>query len=577
VLRFDAENPEHILELRTHIRQSLQEQQPFVDFHHWAVEQDAGSLYGGNEEEPETLFPEVSLLIDTLRAELATNPPQGAVRTYDRIYQKAGVKLEMALNNELRADKDSFQALQAAINSSFYTLGVLHVGVANIGMAEVYGQPIYETAPYFEHIPLEDYFHDMNASRIEKGEYQGHFYYINLERAKDNPNFIKEARERLTPDGEEREATDYARLHDIGGIVGPRDKSLHDMVTLMNVWIPEEKLLLVLPNNATKPGDVLQIVEWDGSKHGPYIYLGFKWMDGNTMPKSLFMELAPIHVSVNNVGRKVKDSIEAFKRIGLVPGAADTQDAKNIMKTQHGDVTGVENPGAIVEQTYGGVDAGSLTVLQMLQERFSYYGGNLDVLGGLKSQAETLGQEQILQQQSSGKLNHMRNEVNRFVQQAISDYALWMWKSQQPFNVTYSIGDFEIPVEFSKDERSHDFFAHTIEVVPYSMAMRTPQQKFVELMTVLDRLMPYWPMFQAQGATINAKEFLRLAAKELDKPELVDLIQFGQPPENYETAESPPRMQSPPTTNRIQTRISGRANDSPSSQMAMQMMRGGQK
>ena len=111
-MAFDPNDPQDITKLRGQIQNAVDLQEPFVDFHREANEQYAGSLYGDRQNDPETIFPEVALEIQTLQSELMARPPQAKVRTLDRFLKGKGEKLKLALNAELKSDDELFVAFQ---------------------------------------------------------------------------------------------------------------------------------------------------------------------------------------------------------------------------------------------------------------------------------------------------------------------------------------------------------------------------------------------------------------------------------------------------------------------------------
>lgn len=57
----------------------------------------------------------------------------------------------------------------------------------------------------------------------------------------------------------------------------------------------------------------------------------------------------------------------------------------------------------------------------------SYIAGNLDVLGGLSAQSDTLGQDRILNQSANQRINDMQSRVYSFTTKVIEALGWYVW------------------------------------------------------------------------------------------------------------------------------------------------------
>lgn len=571
---FDPENRADIKTLRDEIRLNTKRMEPFVDFHRLAVEQYASSYYGALSDSPENPLNGLETLITTLRSELAAQPPQANVRTYANGARGAGLKLQLVLNDRLRTDREAFEALTRAIDNSFFSVGILRVGVDTPDVLDMGGVPIKRSQPFFETILLEDHVHDMNAPSLREVEFSGHRYRMNIEEAQEYEYFDKAARRRLKADVDRAELHGIMGMNQLSAITSPSERGIYQKVTLWDIWLPNEKLLITIPDQPAVEGEVLRVVKWDGPSHGPYLYLAYNTVDGNTMPLSPCMTIMPLHLTQNNLVRKLNDDAEAFKQICLAPGPQDGEDVRNIQVCGNGEIAGVSDPAAIIKQTYGGIDPNSLAYALQVNQWLSQQGGNTNLAGGLAAGAETLGQEQILAGQVSRRMEAMRDKVNRFVQEAISDYGYWLWQDQfTEFPITYKGDGGEVETVFSPLEREHSYYEHAVWIEPYSMSLKTPTQRYGELVQAISQVfLPLAQLGVQQGMTINMRELAKLTAQMRDMPELNDIITFQEPVEDGSMGGAPGEARQAAQTHRINTRISGRSQGSQQADMMRAMM-----
>lgn len=573
---FKPDDPRDITRLRSQIKQASRDQEPFVNFHRNAWKQCTGHLYGGRQGEPETILPEIALLFGTIMSELAASPPQASMTTSDVLFKAQAEKFRLILNSKLKADKDSFAAMQQAINASLFTIGIGYVGTKVKGSLDITGYGMKDVCPYVKNILLEDFFHDMRTKRIQDGEFQGHVYDMDWEEAKSHKSFDEKVRSRLQPDYSAQGRDGVQRMDTVGGLVSPRQEGIHKRTTLVEVWIPEDNIVLIMPNDPVlkDKSDVLQVIKWKGPSHGPYHYLGYKWVDGNTMPLSTTMEVLPLHNAVNNAGRKMFDSVEAFKQIGIASGEAESAEVRKVQNARHGDVVHTQHPHPLMTETIGGVEQALPAALTLGMEWFSYFTGGLSLLAGSQAQSATLGQDQILQQQSNRRLDAMRVQVLSFIKDIVTDYAYWMWESGETYSGYYENGNRPLPMFSYPEQRSYDFWSHSIDIMPYSMSLNTPRQRFSELLMMLDKFAQYWPMFQQQGAQIDTRRLLTIAARDLDRPELMEIIKFRSKPQGSENQQAPPEVRQP--TGQPQNRMQPQQqNETPGTRMAESLLKMG--
>jgi hypothetical protein len=185
----------------------------------------------------------------------------------------------------------------------------------------------------------------------------------------------------------------------------------------------------------------------------------------------------------------------------------------------------------------------------MLQE-YSRQAGNLDLQLGLGSQADTLGQEQMQGSQVSDNNAEMQRIVLEATTEVIKDIGWYLWKDDMRVYQDRRMltGNTPHDIEITPDMRDGDVLDYHFSVNPYSMTSKTPQQRAQALVGTMERLAP----FLQPGMPIDPEKLLRIFAKYLDMPELMEVYAVQPNPEQ----DTGPQMRQSPVTTRNYVRQS---------------------
>jgi hypothetical protein len=259
---------------------------------------------------------------------------------------------------------------------------------------------------------------------------------------------------------------------------------------------------------------------------------------------------------VGKLFRKCGRQAERQKTITGVRTGAE-KDGSRVLKASDGDMIGLDDPKSTQEYKYGGVDPQTLAFLIQTKDLASYMWGNLDALGGLSPQADTLGQDQLLTANASKRIEDMQDRTVEFVKDVTTDLAWYLFTDpliEMPLVKRVPGTDIEIPTAFRAEDREGDFLDYNFDIEPYSMQHQSPGMRIQTLMEIFERLLaPAMPMLEAQGITINFEAFLQTISKYRNMPELQDILVFSGPPQSYgEGPVGQPPKQSPVTTRRYE-------------------------
>ena len=460
---------------------------------------------------------------------LSARPPQALVLTRNRELRPVGVKYERMLNEQLIKNRIHTQ-IQRCVKQALFSVGICKVGVETSGEVEVQGYKFAQTQPYVRSVLLDDWVHDMSARHMEEVAYCGHRYRMRLSEAKKNKQFKKSVRDELRPE-ENYNFNENGGDERIGTLASGSSRvetALEDTIELWEIWLPHERKLVTLSPMEGQPP--LRVVDWDGpDRHlGPFHMLWFNEVDGNTMPLAPAMLWQGLHQIVNGLYRKLERQANRVKHIGVTRGA-DAGDAERIRQPSDGEIVAVDNPDAVQEKSFGGIDQRNFAFMLQSRDLFSWLAGNLDALGGLGPQSETVGQDKLLFAAANQRIAGMQDKVMEFTRDLIRDFGYPLWQDPlQTYPVTVEFeGIRPLEMEISPDDRrGHSVYEHEVQIEAYSMQHQSPGERLQTINQIVQGIVvPAMPLLQQQGMELNMTALMDIYSKYANLPELKDIVQ----------------------------------------------------
>lgn len=540
----------HMLRLRSAVKSSRTRLHPFRKNHKAAVEQYVGVYYSDDAANKPVYVNMIELAANIYSRQLIARPPLVTVFTENRDLRPAGVKLEKMVNRELKKF-EVHAALRRIVSSSLFSLGIAKVGIASDGEVEERGFKIPIDRPYVDSVLLDDWVHDMDVAHYAQASFAGHRYQMSLEEAMEHPDFDDKAKKQLYADELARHNEDGdERIGSISRGGSSYEDNLHQPVDLWEIWLRKENLLVTMCSTSPTP---LRIQEWGGPRNGPFHLLYYNEVDGNSFPLSPTMLWRGLHDIINSLFRKMARQAERQKDVG-VARKGDGEDAETIRTANDGDLVMVNHPDSVSLMSNGGVNEKNFAMFVQSKDLFSWLAGNLDSLGGLSAQSETLGQDQLLAQNSSQRISGMQDDVNLFVKKVLQDFCFYLWEDPvQSYRVQIEVPGVEQPIDdvFSPEERQgHSYYEHEIDIEPHSMQFQSPAARLQFINQTLNAFAPFLQMMQQQGLALNLVELADAFAKYGNAPEIRRIFQFSEP-----AAPEPAEMRKPPVTKRTEERI----------------------
>lgn len=545
--------------LRKAIAASRRKLEPFRALRIAALKEYVGRNYSNDGAADKVPVNYIELEVGIFTRHLTARAPQVMCKTRHMQLKPRAAKFQLALNHLIQEIRLR-DTLNKAVKNAMFSMGVIKTGINPSHTVEIGGVFHDVGQPFADSVDLDDFFFDMYAKHWEQISFCGDRYRLPLEKVRQIETYDLEIRRTLTKT-DKNDSGDYSdgneRAEDLSGSKREQsneDGEISDYVELEDVWLPAENLVITLAcdSKIKKP---LQIIEWDGPESGPYKRLGYKDVPNNIMPLSPVALWMDLHTLANAVWRKLGRQGLRQKEVTLYQSSM--KDAmRRIQESSDGYTAECDNPAGIVSSRHGGIDQQMLMFGIQLRDQISYMGGNIESLGGLLPQAETLGQDQLLAQASSKLVQDMQDATAVFTKQIIEDIGFYLWNDpliELPLTQRMPNSGVEYSTTFGQQDREGDFREYNIDIQPYSMQDRTPQQRMQTIMQLVTQLiLPMQPQLAEQGLMVNFEGLLRSLAEYSDMSELEEIITFNRPPQSFQPGiVTPPATSSkPPVTTR---------------------------
>ena len=511
-----------------------------------AIRQYVGNHYadGGTDKVVPTNFLELAVTI--YMQQLAARAPRALVTAKVPSLRAFAYSTEIAIN-QIPDEIGLGDTLRRAVVEALFSLAVVKVGICSSGVC-ILGHD--SGKPFADLISIDNYFCDMSAKTRAGIQFEGDDYWVPVETARalydGAPSEVEPDKHTVTGDnGEERAES----------VTTDEGADLYEeKVWLRDVWIPSKHQLLTY---GVKSKKLFRVIDWDGPEGGPYKLLGFSDVPGNLLPLPPVSLWRDLHELGNALFRKLGRQADAKKTVAAFQGG-NNEDVEALKKAADGE--GIRYNGQKPEPiTVGGIDAPTLALYLQTRDLFSYFAGNLDTMGGLAPMTETVGQDKLLNEASSARVNFMRGRTMDFARSIFNALAWYEWTDpvrKRTVDKPVKGTDITIRSQWSEESREGDWLDYNFDIDAFSMQSDTPDTKLQKIGMALERFaFPVLPMLQEQGGMIDFKELMVLIARLSNLPELADIVKFGEPMQSQpEHGNGIPAMK-PANTTRTYERV----------------------
>lgn len=568
------------------VRSDRQQIMPFREQRLDALRLCAGNRWGATVLPQRQYLNLIGLYQRTMQRALVSSTPAVMLSTFEEQYKQEVATEQAWANGELKLI-GAKHIFQRAVIDALYRMGIMMVSVSTPGEAAASGWRYPAGRPSIWRIDFDDFCFDTHARELGGVSYAGHRWRPPLYAIKESTLYSKH-RKNLTASydrpynrsGDERAST-LTREYLLGNAV-----EFQERVDLWQFWVPDENAIVTF--EATESGDPqvsedgnpLRIQKWIGSPKGPYFYLFYDILPANVMPRAPVDDLLDMHEAVNDGARKLVSQIERQKENVFVTGVAD-KDGNRVIRTGDGDVVRVDRAEDLKIVNFGGPNQAVFTVTSEFKQWWDWLAGNISATAGLAPQARTATQDKMLTASANAGIQHMQEATIAHIAEVLEAWLLLchyhpqlMMESQPPIE---GIPKEMLPVRRLGADRRRQipFGALKMEVNPYTMEHKTPQERLASLNGVMDRLTPLTPLLQQSGRMLDIDFYLRKYGEYDNSPDLGELYNMQSPPADpggSSGAEAPPM---PANTTRTYERINrGTTTPQARSNTLQQMMQG---
>lgn len=486
---------------------------------HEAIRQYVGAHYadGGAEKVVPTNFLELAVTIYT--QQLAGAAPRAMVSTPIRSLKPQALDMQYALN-QLPGEIGLADTLRRTVIDALFSYAVTKTGIASSGVS-VLGHDYGE--PFVDLVSPDRHFLDMSAPSMGTIQFQGDDYWLPLE---DVREMWEGKASQISPDNYTMVGADgNEKAQSVSSSEGAA--LYRDKVWIRDIWLPRENKLVTY---AVKSSKILSIVEWDGPEEGPYAILGFSDVPDNLLPLPPVALWRDLHDLGNRLFRKLAKQADNKKTVAAFGGGND-EDAQRFTNAADGEsikYTG-QKPEAV---TAGGIDAPTLAFYLQSRDLFSYFAGNLDSMGGLAPMTDTIGQDKLLSEAASARLDFMRTRTLDFTKKIFKSLAWYEWTDpvrERMIEKKVPGTDIVLRKKWSKETRDGDWLDFNFDIDVYSMQSDSPSIKLQRLGHVMERyILPLMPVIQQQGGEIDAQGIVSMVGELSNMPEVSDFVKFPE-------------------------------------------------
>ena len=425
-----------------------------------------------------------------------------------------------ALNDQIE-DMKIVGPLNETLREALIAFGVLRLDRKySDNYTDDYGVEYQRSALDADNCPLGRLVLDVSASKLRQMTFIGDYYYMPLEEARSFDMFSRTGRNEL------QTATRLGRREkvqdDLGILInnsgGPELDEYVDWVRLLRVFDSTTGKELTFA--ADSKGDVLMEREYDGpqsSRFGPYHVLSLvDVQEGYLLPLAPATPLLNLHSLINYTARKLDREIYSGKTLIGVTSGADEQKAEQVRSRPHMSVIEMPIGASVQTMRLGGVDPVNWASLLQLKSLYSELAGRPDVLGGIRSDAETATEATLLATNAGRRVEVYNQRFLDFTADVVRAVGHEVWNDPRTFEVTRTVPGTKrrITSYFGPEDRKGSLDDYRLELHPYSMRRRTPGEQLTLIDQIFQKMLALAGAgMLPEGTQVNVGEYLKMAAE----------------------------------------------------------------
>lgn len=513
--------------------------EPFRRERRLAVKQYVGKHYsddGPREDVPVNMIAEY---VTIMSRSLVAKNPSVMFSTFDTRQKAVVSAMEAWAKDEIEEMELAFE-LRDWVTDALFSLGIMKVGLATPVDSALARWDLPSGQPFAKTISLDDWVWDMFAKTPKELTYCGHRYRVPVDVANE---FLRKGRE------DKFEATDPMdnnsdgdeRLWKLGRGAGNSTEEFEEHVDLWEIELPRHKLVVTLRDDGgiPSPERPVRIAPLVAPPCGHYHYLGMYKVPDNLMPKAPVHDLIDTHLAINRSYRKLIAQVDRFKSVLPVRGG-QMSEAGGVKQASDGEIIECENASELKEVSFGGPSALVFQMAEHLKTLFEGLAGNLALLGGRSPQSKTAAQDKMLNENASAGVSDMQDTTITGTAKVMKSLAWYWWNHPEKEMLSQysarSTPEFKMTRRVRPQQRRGPM--PRVKVDPYSMMHSTPQSRLAFMNGVVAQMQPMMGLLQQQGVFFDVNTYLERVGRYGDEPDLQDIFQYQDPPEQEAASAS---------------------------------------
>jgi hypothetical protein len=491
----------------------------------------AGSMYSPYGAEYTTYVNMLNQTQKIYQMALAFNNPQVKVNSWEPKNWPFCRKYETTINRVV-ANIDFKTTFQLGLADAFFLMGIFWVRMADAGLCEIEPNVWVDPGkPWVGRVSFDDAILDLAMKDIRAMRFCGAQYRASFDAVQERDDYDREVKKtlRATSKFSYDAGSKYAEQIANGTMVD--DDDLEPMIWLEDVYLPGKNgapgqlATFEAHREDAKP---LKVVDSDAGPMGPFEFLTLGFVPDNIMPSSPAQNLYGLHLLANRLYRKLAQQAMAQKNTVAYPAGGE-DDAERGRQAKDGEFWKCRDPKNLAPINFPGADGNTNVFFMASQELYNTAAGNQRAIGGLGTEANTLGQEEIIQGRVGGMIGYMKGRVNDCASNLCRKIGALMW-DDEALTVESSMeaehtGHY-VDSSWRPDDRQglkdhYDFF-----VEPNSMGFQSPEMKLQFVMQYWQTVGTVLPLVQA--GFLDLQELTKFAAEYRNVPELLRMAKFMQ-------------------------------------------------
>ncbi len=441
-----------------------------------------------------------------------------------------GKRLELRINRaleEMRFGETMLTGATNALTGSAFFKTIIDAAPINHDYANWLQDP---GVPFVDTIHVDDWLFDPDAKTLPASRWRGHAFMLDYLDAIESEEYDADALGKIK--NSYHEMVRNLRASEISKGDPYYGDEYTDYVRLIEVYLERENVIVTLPGVPTATATYLSEKEHDGPEGGPYDHIAFFTPPENALGVAPLGHLMDMHEVINSLVRKIRRDAMESKTVVLATASGNQKTIEAFRDADHGDILQVADPNIFREISIGDTNKATYDALAQVRELQNWIARNPEAVGGLKAEANTLGQDEMKLMQANIGLWDMQTKVLKVEQRMIEKIAWHIWNDKTTDDEMMQVlpSGNRVYLKWDARMREGEFGDYPIKVQPYIAQSDDPVQQYKRTLELITQvIMPILPIAAQEGVRIDLPGLAQSMAEKLDIHDMDRWFKFEMP------------------------------------------------